>query len=396
MAGDWRNSFRAAETRREAGSGEPEGRPCARREHCAGARQVIGQDGYAYLEPASGPASFCQADQSIIRRVIADVPRIRDVLAKFSGIKVAGDRLGRSPSGPSVPLRLDVDEISRLMFDAVMAWHERVATSARLDTAATADWRSQSAGSRAARAPADPRAGIDPRARASAALHATCPVCATPVRPGADELALWQGWSAHADCKDWLTAPRCPRPDFGKTCQVLAAHLSVLLSLEPDVMTRPARTLAALLACGEDPDSYRTARGGQWTSYAGGATAGNEFLRLDYLARACMGLPRAPVTRLLGVECANEMCSQRALRLADPPQHDGDRAYYSQCMACRHLMTDDEYALWTDRQWRWFEPRMTTAQIARSGDLSEAMVTRLAASTRSARSRALLGEPAVA
>ena len=53
-------------------------------------------------------------------------------------------------------------------------------------------------------------------------------------------------------------------------------------------------------------DVLGTACGGQVDVYAGGVQAGNEFLRLDYLARAAMGITKPPVEVLLGVACSND------------------------------------------------------------------------------------------
>lgn len=310
------------------------GTPCARGNHCAEAARVVADDGSAYREPACAPAVFCLTDTSIIRRCIREVPKVYGVLIRFTGIKVTAEQPVHVPFGPSVPIRLDVDEIARLIVDAVMTWHERLTAAAGLAPVATKVWRE--------------------------------------------------------DSLDANAASLLPHPS-----EVLAANLSVLLALEPEWMRRPSSSPAARLACGEDELGAWTAHGGQWDSYAGGVHAGTEFMRLDYLARAAMGLIPAHGTNLLGVECANQNerhpCSQRALRLADPPQHEGDPAYFSQCAACGHLMTEDEYRQWTERHWSWWSARLAPAQIAArsghasQGGLTEGAVLRLIAAAREAR-----------
>lgn len=320
----------AERIRRPPADDPGDGRPCARGEHCPKATRAV-VDGAAVRVPPLGPTAFCVSDQAIIRRCIARLPELFLVLARFTGVKVMREQAVRVPFGPGVPLNLAVDEVCRLMIDAVMCWHERVATVARLAVVDTQAWRAQSLG---------PYAG------------------------------------------------RC----LQRSCDVLAEHLPVLVGLEPEWMRRPSCSPAALLVTGIEEDLARTAHAGQWDFFAGGVHAGTEFTRLDYLARAAMGLTAPPVTKLLGVECAN--CSERALRRADPPQHEGDTVYYSQCVSCGHLMTDGEYSMWVDRQWRFWEPRLTAEEIAGRGGLDAGLVRGLVYATREGRRRAVLAPAA--
>lgn len=289
-------------------------RPCSRGPWCAEATRELTEDGKYERKPVMTWRAFCESDRAIIGDCVRAMPATYERLCRALLERVTGEVLVRIPFGPSVPLRVDVDEIMRLIVDAAMTWHERVGRVARLSAPDSARWRAMSLGPLAA--------------------------------------AL-----------------------LGPSCAVLGAHLDVMLGLEPEPMLRPSASPAARAAFGA---AVFSVIGDTTLADAGGAQAGLEFQRLDYLARAAMGETAPQVTRLLGVVCANTQCSRMALRLADPPQHEGDTAYLSQCMSCRHLMTEQEYTMWARRNARYWAARLTPAQVAARSDLSEGAVARLA------------------
>ena len=52
----------------------------------------------------------------------------------------------RSPFGPSVPIRTDIDELMRLIVDCALSWHERIAAVAGLSAPDTDSWHRRALG----------------------------------------------------------------------------------------------------------------------------------------------------------------------------------------------------------------------------------------------------------
>jgi hypothetical protein len=142
-------------------------------------------------------------------------------------------------------------------------------------------------------------------------------------------------------------------------CEVLGAHLDALLALEEGPVMRPRLSWLASVT----PDAVVL---GAWRDSLllglSGAHAGNEFLRLDFLGRAALLETSPGPERLLGVPCRS--CDRRTLRRADPPQHDGDPEWHSECFMCRDLMDYDEYTAWVRRNAAFYVTRVTPAQVA--------------------------------
>lgn len=271
-------------------------RVCSRGPWCAEGVKIRADDGAVTRQPAVTPRAFCETDRALIVAAIRDLPAVHSRLHAHIGVHVTGEVVVRAPFGPSVPLRLDVDEIMRLIVDAALTWHEVVAAVAGLS--ASGPWRRQSLGMRAG--------GLLPR----------------PVR-------------------------------------VLSGHLDTLLGLEPAEYCRPASSPAARVVYAADVIRETD---GDLDVVADGGSAGNEFLRLDWLARAVLLETPAPAERLIGVLCRN--CERPALRRAAPPQHDGDPEYYSACLICGDYLTPGEYGEWTARLAAFYRDRVTPAQTA--------------------------------
>lgn len=242
----WAHSFRFDNERKQR---EPERRghgeaseddtPCARGEWCASGAKVRSDDGTTRREPVKTPRTFCRKDETIIAECLAKLPALHGRLHASIGVHVTRDITLRVPFGPSVPLRLDIDEIMRLVVDAVLTWHERVADTASLVTVDTANWRERSLGMRSGE--------LLPRSVA-----------------------------------------------------VLAERIPALLGLEDAVMLRPSASPAARLAYAAQ---ILNVNGETALVMAGGQCAGNEILRLEWLGRAALLETPAPAEKLLGVAC---------------------------------------------------------------------------------------------
>ena len=140
----WQVSFEADRERAEreaAGDGD---RSCARGELCAGASRERLDDGTVQRTPARSYQPVCTADRSILADCIWAAPATYRRLSAAIGIHVVADSVGRTPFGPSVPLRCDIDMLMRGLVDACMSWLERVAAVARLSCPPTETWRRRS------------------------------------------------------------------------------------------------------------------------------------------------------------------------------------------------------------------------------------------------------------
>lgn len=182
-----------------------EGRPCARGEHCASASRERLEDGTTLRTPALGWRAFCDADRNIAGEVLEGLPALHGRLAVRIGDFFTPQILVRAPFGPSVPLRLDIDELMRLIVTAVCSWHERVADVAHLAAPGYAATR-------------------------------------------AAELSMRSGT---------LLAP---------ACSALGAHLDALLALEPGPVMRPPSPLLVALP---DATVTGIARGGLCLALSG-------------------------------------------------------------------------------------------------------------------------------
>ena len=306
-------------------------RPCARLEWCSSATRVRQDDGTTVRTPASGPRAFCEADDRIIEAALRAFPSTWARLWPSLLEHVTAEILVRIPFGPSAPIRCDVDEVLRAMVDCALSWHERVAA-----------------------------------------------VDGTLTPPGGDD----------EDEPDWRqrSLGRHAPVLMGQSSRRLAGRVSALTGLAPEPMVRPE--LVASMGCGTpvaDPvlswdervaavagvplaDVRGLAAGGPCAPggtvmvSAGGAEAGSEILRLDYLARAAMGeIEPAPVC-LIGVPCRE--CQRQALQLAPPAQHDGDTQHYSICSWCRDVMEEPDYRAWVKSWAAYYRDRVTPAMAA--------------------------------
>ena len=275
-------------------------RPCARAEWCASADRERLDDGTMRRTPGMSYQAFCHTDRDLIGRTLGEFPALHERLAASIGDFLTAELLIRVPFGPSVLIRVDIDGLMRHMVEVACSWHERLA------------------------------------AIAAAGLSAP-DTQATRAR----ELGMRSGMLL---------------PD---SCRRLAEHLDALIALEPEPMIRPRVSWLSSVV----PDAAVL---GSWrdclTVALGGAEAGNEILRLDYLGRAALLETEPAPVRLLGVPCRG--CDRRTLRRAQPPQHDGDPEWYSECWMCRDLLSLEDYNQWVKRNPAFYVTRVTPAQVA--------------------------------
>jgi len=264
--------------------------PCTQGPYCAS--WIAAADGTR--QPALGPRALCDADRGRVEAAIPELPRLYVALHGELGRQSADGAAVRSPFGPRLGLRGDVDAVMRLYAEVLVSWHERVAMVDRLAP------------------PPPPREDGSPSAR-----------------PG------------------WYVA---------RAVDVIAPRLNVLIALPPEPMRR-AVSLRDLLIVGDDTarvvhDAYAAT-----LPELHGGHAGVEILRLRRLAQRILGETRERPVELLGVPCRDPDCDMLALRRAELPSDPAEPAWWSECRECGDRMDEEEYRDWTRRYARWAQGR---------------------------------------
>lgn len=263
-------------------------RACAQGEHCSAATRVPGPDGDTWV-PARGPRAFCAADRGKVAAALAELPRLYVSLSAEIGRPSQLATATRSPFGPRLPLRADVEAIMALYAEVLVSWHVRVADVARLSS--------------------------------------------PPERDEEHRSTARGGWYV------------------GRAVAVLAPRLDAVLALEPEPMRRAVSH--AVLADLGDVDGIVRSAYAAITPDLSGADAGLEILRLHRVARAVLGETRERPVELLGVPCRDPDCDMRALRRAELPSDPEADAPWSECAACGDVMSEEEYRLWVKRYAAW-------------------------------------------
>lgn len=187
-----------------------------------------------------------------------------------------------------------------------------------------------------------------------------------PLSADADALMRRMGdvlgsWHERVAMVARLTAPDTeasrthPAETVDAAVPVLSEHLSVLLALAPEPMTRVMSPREAE-EWADDPGAFTVVRSGgeAWvTRPMAGADAGNEVLDLHYRARRILGETKAPAEAFDGVPCRE--CESLALERAEPPSDPELPAMKSRCATCSDEMTAEEFKDWASRYKKWAE-----------------------------------------
>lgn len=118
-------------TQQDEETGEEAGSPCSRGAWCAG-RKIITENGERVIIPARTYSAFCPACRDLIGRCLTELPAAYGRLAQEIGEPVRRNSSVRTPLGPSLPLRADVDDVMRSICEILQSWEERVRDIARL------------------------------------------------------------------------------------------------------------------------------------------------------------------------------------------------------------------------------------------------------------------------
>ena len=258
--------------------------PCARGAFCAAAKSIEHPDGTKDRIAAPTYQAFCQACTDHIVQALTDLPGAYARIEQEYGTPVRRDSQAiRTPFGPSIPIRLDIDALQREAPPIVGAWAARVRKVPGLQLS-------------------------DPEHDDPATIGGFAEACKT--------LRLFPGPLLSLQPK-WMS--RTYRLPLDEETEALIADEEILRAGDDFVTVQ--------VPCD-------------------GTTAGLEILRLSWRSTAVLGELRAKPTELLGVHCRADGCGFMSLVRADPPPDPDDPGDYSVCLKCRAHMTEEEYREW--------------------------------------------------
>lgn len=133
MAKRWEHSFQAYDSFRTRSVPTDTGtNQCHRAELCSSATITREPDGMITRHPASTPRAYCDPCEQRIGRDLSELPSAFGRLSLAIGDRPATGQQVRTPFGPRLLLRADVDALQREMALVLVSWHERVAAVAHL------------------------------------------------------------------------------------------------------------------------------------------------------------------------------------------------------------------------------------------------------------------------
>jgi hypothetical protein len=272
-------------------------RECTRGDWCSEPRISTGDNGAIRREPALTPRAFCETDRAYFANRLGEMPSAYGRLAAEIGRESRRGTSVRIPFGPRLPLRADVDAQMRLIAATLVMWSARVRGVAHL-------------------LPHDPARGhvrSDVVRDAAETLHANLDVL----------LARPPEWMVR-------TLPMAPgRP--GRPAPKISGDIADVYG-ECEIVRFGAGVLSVMVqASGED--------------------AGNEILRLHYLARRVLGETKTAPESFDGIPC--RQCGDIALERAEPPSDPKHPAMHSRCASCQHEMDRGTYMGWARWYGRW-------------------------------------------
>jgi hypothetical protein len=267
--------------------------PCAA-ERCASAKTAERPDGTRERIPGFTYQVFCPACTDKIVEALTELPGAYSRIEEEYGSPVRrSDQAIRTPFGPSVLIRLDVDALQREAPPIIGGWAARVRKVPGVHVSSEHD------------DPATPGGFAE-----------ACKVLR--LNPG-PLLSLQAGWMTRTY--------RFPvgRPGREPLSPIPPAVEEEIGALE-------------ILHTGVDFVTVQVP--------CDGATAGNEILSLQWRSTAVLGELRTKPQELLGVPCRADGCGWMSLVRAEPPADPDDPGYYSVCTRCRNRMADEEYREW--------------------------------------------------
>ena len=211
------------------------------------------------------------------------------------------------------------------------------------------------------------------------------------------------GWEARVRAVPGLgLRPRNPElpvhtaESVNQSAGKLAAHLEVLLALQPGWMVRavnlaPGRHGKPAAICDEagqliarlepiaDTDMMRLGVDFIATLVPlSGGDAGREILQLHYKAASTLGETRKQAETLDGVPCRNPECEDMALELAEPPSDPSLPAMYSRCASCHATMSREDFTAWAAMYAAWADDLALVCRRCKAGRCGQCLYGRCA------------------
>jgi hypothetical protein len=288
-------------------------RQCARDQYCF-SRVIDITDGVRTVTGALTPRIFCDRCRDHIKDRCGELPAAYERLAAELGEPARRGEMVRTPFGPRLPLRENVDVLMRLMASTLCGWECRVRSVARLT-------------------PRDPYRPVDTAESVEQAAS-------TLVTHLDVLLALQPKWMTRA--------------------------ISLGLGRHGEAATIPAATEELhgdreIVRLGVDFVALMVELGAQ--------DAGQEILRLHYRALAVLGEVTKQPETLDGVPCRR--CEDMSLERAEPPSDPSLPVQWSVCATCHDHMSQPDYAAWAALYASWADGSGLTCQRCSNGDCRE-------------------------
>jgi hypothetical protein len=321
------DTYRGEMAEAEAGQ-----RECARSEWCYD-RTVSTVNGETVITGALTPRAYCDMCTSHIRDCVLGLPGSWHLLGAGIGERPRTGQNSRSPFGPRLPLRENVDALMRLTAVILCGWEARIRVTARLT-------------GRDALAPVH-------------TIGAVKDAAGTIDRNLGVLLALQPGWMTR-------TVSLQRGPALGTTTSRWAARVGqppIIADKATGELVEQLRDLAGaeIVRLGVDHVTLLT--------QAGGEDAGAEILRLHYRALAILGEVGQRADTLDGVPCKS--CEDMALEMAEPPSDPRLPAMYSQCASCRGQMSREDFIAWSAMYAKWADDLRLTCRRCQAQNCGE-------------------------
>jgi len=290
-------------------------------------------DGTMKRTPARTPRSFCDDCAARIERCVGELPSAYGRLGAEIGMMPRRGQVTRSPFGPRLPLREDVDALMRLMACAVRGWEARVRAQVRWTPPAPF--------------PVDSAESVT---RAAVTLT-------RDQNPGV-LLALQPGWMT----RSFSLHPGRRNPPAVDICTLCGVagwyeHFQMNTGHPYTTASQPDSLLAELdeLAAAGMGECEIVRMGVDFIcvmTRLDGTAAGHEILHLHYRARRLLGETKAPRESFDGVPC-RQCGDMGSLERAEPPSDPKIAAMHSRCASCGHAMDAKTYGQWAAWYSRW-------------------------------------------
>lgn len=335
MAQRWEHSFAQGDSfkDRQRAAAQPAGstegqRECLRAEWCYG-RTITTVDGQTAIKGALTYRPLCDRCERYLGECVAKFPPAWIRLEYELAYRSSGGQNVRSPFGPRVPLREDIDALMRLMAAVSCSWEARIRAQAKLSL----------------RNPGAPVATFESVRQSAHIIGNNSTVL----------LALPPKWMT-------FTIP-LPPGRHGKDAAISDETGELIERVKEFAETDLVRLGVDFLTVMVERD---------------GGDGAMELLRLHHKALSILGETGRPRETLDGVPCRNSECEEMALELAEPPSDPSLPAMYSQCASCHAQMSREDFTAWAAMYAAWADDQALVCRKCRLDRCGECTYPRCA------------------